>query len=238
MVQSALKRKIKKVLFGLRYATPSFSQAGEDMILRNLLRKIENGFYVDIGAYHPFLGSNTHYFHRFENWTGINVEPNPAQIDFFRKARPKDVNLNVGVSARSAKLNYYVLKDLPMMNSFSLDFIKKAGKEDAIEKIIEVETRSLEHILDEHLPKSKSIDLLNVDVEGLDTEVLGSNDWNKYRPKSIVIEIDINEFETNPVNEFLLDLGYVLVGMTPVNTQVVMSCIYFDGELYKTFENY
>lgn len=238
MVQSSLQRKIKKALFGLRYAAPSFSQAGEDMILRNLLRKIENGFYVDIGAYHPVLSSNTHYFNRFENWSGINVEPNPAQIGFFRKARPNDVNLNVGVSAQKAKLNYYVLKDLPMMNSFSLDFIKKAGKEDAIEKIIEVETLPLEAILDEYLPENKAIDLLNVDVEGLDTEVLESNDWNKYRPKSIVIEIDINGFETNSVNRFLLDAGYVLVGMTPVNTQVVMSCVYFDGELYKTFENY
>lgn len=233
-----IKEKIKKLILGYSHFTPSFSQAGEDMILRNLLRKIQAGFYVDVGAHHPLSGSNTHYFYRFQNWRGINIEPNPEHIGFFEKERPEDINLNIGISGQSAMLDYYVLKDGSGMNTFSLDFVEKFGGKDAIEKTIKIQTHPLKDVLDKYLPKDKCIDLLTVDVEGLDMEVLQSNNWNKYRPKTIAIEMDINDFETNPINEFLRNLDYVLVGMTPVNTQIVMSCIYFDNKLYKSFKNY
>jgi hypothetical protein len=36
--------------------------------------------------------------------------------------------------------------------------------------------------------QSISIDFLSVDTEGFDMEVLKSNDWNKFRPKAIVLE--------------------------------------------------
>ena len=35
---------------------------------------------------------------------------------------------------------------------------------------------------------NKKIDYMTVDTEGLDLEVLKSNDWNKYRPKLICVE--------------------------------------------------
>jgi hypothetical protein len=36
------------------YAVKSYSQEGEDMILRRVFEGKESGFYVDIGAHHPF----------------------------------------------------------------------------------------------------------------------------------------------------------------------------------------
>ncbi len=234
-----IKEKIKKLILGYNRFSPSFSQAGEDMILRNLFSKIQDGFYIDVGAYHPTAGSNTYYLHRFRGWRGINIEPNPEQINLFEKVRPSDINLNIGISTKSVKLNYYILKkESSTMNSFSLDFLKKIGQENSIEKIIEVQTYPLQYVLEEHLSKNKCIDLLDIDVEGLDLEVLQSNDWDKYRPKSIVIEIDVDGFETNPVDKFLRNLGYKIVAMTPVSTQINMSCVYFDSELYKTYTNY
>ena len=124
------------------------------------------------------------------------------------------------------------------MNTFSPEFAEKFGGKDAVEKILKIQTHPLRYVFDEYLPKDKAIDLLDIDVEGLDMEVLQSNDWGKYRPKAMVIEMDIENFETNPVNKFLRDLDYVLIGMTPINTQIVMSCIYFDNRLYKSFKNY
>ena len=234
-----ITKKIKKLIFDYRYFSPSFSQAGEDMILRNLFSKIQDGFYVDVGAYHPTIGSNTYFLQRFKGWRGINIEPNPEQIHLFKKARPNDINLNVGISTKSEKLNYYILKKgASTMNSFSLDFLKKIGLENSIEKTVEVQTRPLQDVLKEHLPDNKSIDLLDIDVEGFDLEVLQSNDWDKYRPKSVMVEIDVDGFETSPVDKFLRDLGYKIVAMTPVSTQINMSCIYFDSELYKTYQNY
>jgi len=44
------------------YGLKSYSQEGEDMILRRLFGKQKKGFYVDIGAHHPKRFSNTFFF--------------------------------------------------------------------------------------------------------------------------------------------------------------------------------
>ncbi len=238
MNKNEIKEKIKDLILGYRNFTPSFSQAGEDMILRNIFRLIENGTYVDVGAYHPLSGSNTHYFYRFKNWTGINIEPNPEGIAAFNKIRIKDVNLNIGISSSSEILKYYMIDKIPVMNTFSLEFLKDAGVEKNISRVIDVQTNPLNYILDKHLAKNKTIDILNVDVEGLDLEVLKSNNWEKYRPTSIISETGLNDLETNETKKYLENLGYTIVGLTPVNTQLNYSVIYFDKEKLKTFRNY
>lgn len=223
---------------GYNHFTPAFSQAGEDMILKNVFRLIKNGTYVDAGAYHPLNGSNTHYFYRFKNWTGINIEPNPNGIAAFNKIRPKDINLNFGISPSSDILKYYMVDSIPVMNTFSLKFLQDSGMENSISRVIDIQTHPLSYILDEYLPKNKKIDLLNVDVEGLDLEVLKSNNWEKYRPTAIISETGLNDIETNSTRKYLEDLGYTIIGMTPVNIQVNYSMIYFDKEKLKNFRNY
>ena len=44
------------------YSLKSYSQEGEDMILRRLFEKQQIGFYVDVGAHHPKRFSNTYFF--------------------------------------------------------------------------------------------------------------------------------------------------------------------------------
>ena len=43
----------------------------------------------------------------------------------------------------------------------------------------EIQTKTLSEILDLYLPKNQKIDFFSIDVEGLDFEVLKTNDWNK-----------------------------------------------------------
>lgn len=188
------------------------------MILANIFRKIENGTYVDIGAFHPLRGSNTHYFYRFKGWTGINIEPNPEGFKAFQAIRTKDTNLNMGVSSKTGKLHYYMVDSLPEMNTFSLEFLQSNGLESYISRTLEVQTYPLSTILDQHLPGGKSIDILSVDVEGFDLEVLQSNNWQKYRPTAIVAETGLKDLEHNQTRLFLESLGYTMVGLTPVNT--------------------
>jgi FkbM family methyltransferase len=232
------KEKIKAALLGYSHFTPAFSQAGEDMILANIFRKIENGTYVDIGAFHPLRGSNTHYFYRFKGWTGINIEPNPEGFRAFQAIRTKDTNLNMGVSSKTGKLHYYMVDSLPEMNTFSLEFLQSNGLESYISRTLEVQTYPLSTILDQHLPAGKSIDILSVDVEGFDLEVLQSNNWQKYRPTAIIAETGLKDLEHNQTRLFLESLGYTMVGLTPVNTQINYSVVYFDKEKLKNWRNY
>src|SRR5271166_7015278 len=81
----------------------AYSQDGEDMILRRLLAGQKSGFYVDVGAHHPYRFSNTCYFYR-QGWRGINVDTNPDAIEAFRRDRPSDINVCVGVSDTAGEL--------------------------------------------------------------------------------------------------------------------------------------
>ena len=85
----------------------SFSQYGEDLVLGSLLAKKE-GFYVDVGSYDPIRFSNTYYFYR-QGWRGINIDPMPGSKKIFDDRRPRDINIEVGISDRPGVERYYHL---------------------------------------------------------------------------------------------------------------------------------
>jgi len=66
------------------YALKSYSQEGEDMILRRLFEKQNTGFYVDVGAHHPKRFSNTFFFYK-KGWRGINIDAMPNSMSLFNK---------------------------------------------------------------------------------------------------------------------------------------------------------
>jgi len=52
-----------------------------------------------------------------------------------------------------------------------------------------------------------------VDVEGMDLDVLSSNDWRKYRPRLVSVELDcmnINDVIHSDLYSFMLSKGYEL----------------------------
>ena len=103
----------------------------------------------------------------------------------------------------------------PALNSFSKTIAMQHQNDHyKIEKMIKVPSLPLSKILTNHLPKRQAIDVLNVDVEGLDLEVLRSNDWQNYRPKIILVEIlnsSLNTISSEPIYKFLGEMGYSLV---------------------------
>ena len=52
----------------------SYGQHSEDVLLWRAFSKIENGFYIDVGANDPIIDSATKLFYE-NNWRGINIEP-------------------------------------------------------------------------------------------------------------------------------------------------------------------
>src|SRR5581483_2694790 len=90
----------------LRAARPVFSQFGEDLAITKLLHPSGKGTYVDVGANDPFNGSNTAYLYTL-GWSGLAIDPNPAFSADFKKHRPRDTHLTMGVSENEAELTYY-----------------------------------------------------------------------------------------------------------------------------------
>lgn len=173
-----------------RYFFKSYSQEGEDMILRRIFEMKKTGFYVDVGAYHPKLFSNTYLFYK-EGWRGINIEPNPAGIRLFEEQRKLDINLAVGVSDVPSERIYYMFNE-PALNTFEESIANMPSRTEGQYHLIgetTVNVRRLDNILEEYLPKKKNIDFISIDVEGHELNVIRSNDWGKYRPHCLLVEV-------------------------------------------------
>ncbi len=206
---------VAKNIFG-GYGRTHYSQNGEDIILAALFAKKRRGFYVDVGAHHPERYSNTHLLHK-KGWWGINIDPDPNAIQLFKKRRPHDTNLCVGISRERGEKPFFVFDD-PAVNTFSPAMAKtwQEGKNIALRKTVSVKTAPLREVLAGAVPAGTRVDFLNVDAEGLDREVLESNDWARFRPEVIAIEDHGFKPETpaeSAVYRFLSGKGYTLVAV-------------------------
>src|SRR5665213_3547525 len=77
----------------------SYAQEGEDLILAGFfggLIGMRPGFFVDVGAHHPWRLSNTYFFY-IRGWTGINIDAMPGSMREFDAHRPKDINIEVAI---------------------------------------------------------------------------------------------------------------------------------------------
>ena len=172
----------------LKYLNRSFSQEGEDLILRRIFHDTRYGFYVDVGAHHPKRFSNTKIFYDV-GWRGINIEPNPELLEEISLSREGDVNLCCGISREECLLEYYFFEE-PALNTFSKERAEYlvSNKISLLKSSKQVSTRPLSSILEEVSIPSNKIHFLSIDVEGKDLEVLKSNNWDKFRPSVILIE--------------------------------------------------
>lgn len=226
MPKSAIKFFInfkKNYLDG--YAIKSYSQEGEDMILRRMFESQTKGFYVDVGAHHPKRFSNTYFFYK-KGWCGINVDAMPGSMKSFDKIRPRDVNIEKPISSRNQVLTYFAFNE-PALNGFSKEISEdRDGLNNyRIEFTKDIETYTLEEILDNNLSPNEKIDFLSVDVEGLDFDVIKSINLKKYRPRVILVEIlgtSLSDLQKDPIYTFLTNEDYVLYAKA-VNTVVFKS---------------
>jgi len=215
MLMKAFKKEIKKILPAYKHAKTSYSQEGEDMIVNRFFEHKDKGVYVDVGAHHPFRFSNTAFFYK-KGWTGINIDPLPSAAPLFKKYRKRDINIQKGVSLEEKKLTYYSFNE-PAYNTFDktkADEYVNAKLVSPNVQEIQIDTVPLKAILNEHLAPGTTIDFLSIDTEGLEMEVLRSNDWEKYQPTIIILEshfIEVEKFFNSELHLFMKGLGYTVV---------------------------
>ena len=236
LLKSVLPKGVKEKLGYLKnnyfdgYVSKSYSQEGEDMILRRLFESQERGFYVDVGAHHPMRFSNTYFFYK-KGWKGINIDAMPGSMKLFQKFRPKDINIEKPVSDKKQILTYYAFNE-SALNGFSKELSEKRDRQENyfIQFTKDIETATLEEILDENLPQNQEIDFLSIDVEGLDFMVLKSNNFGKYKPKVILIEIfksTLSDIEGNEISDFLKEKNYSIYAKS-INTVIFIENNYLN----------
>jgi FkbM family methyltransferase len=219
VVDEAIGRSSEMVVARLNDALPTFglrqesyAQEGEDLVLARIFATKIDGFYVDVGAHHPIRFSNTYLLYR-RGWRGINIDATPHSMDEFNRVRPRDINIECLVSSDESSQTFYMLNE-PALNTVSADLAHQRGQEDSHYRVtgsVLLKSRRLASILDERLPPTQAIDVLNVDVEGLDLDVLRSNDWARYRPMLVLVELLATNganLERHEITQFLRDQGY------------------------------
>lgn len=206
---------------------PCYSWEGEDVLANKIFKDhlgVDQGFYLDIGAHHPFNLSNTTLLYE-RGWRGINVDAMPGAMDEFIEARPDDINLEAGVSDKPGALLYSIFKD-PGLNGFlTTDQINHhIGRGEALLDQKVIETTTINDIIEKHA-KGRHIDLLTIDVEGLDYTILKSLD-DKHRPTMIITETlgfsDIPSIIGSPIYELMLSRDYAFF------SRLHFSCFFVD----------
>jgi FkbM family methyltransferase len=189
-----------------------YSQEGEDLIVARLFDGKSNGFFVDVGAHHPIRHSNTYLLYR-RGWRGINIDATPGSMAKFRRLRPQDINVESLVANDLSPRRFYVFNE-SALNTASGKLARERPIENGNYQItseVDLRPRPLASLLDEFLPQGRVIDLMSVDVEGLDLDVLRSNDWRRYRPKLLLVEVlhtDLADLEGHEIVRFLRDRSY------------------------------
>lgn len=226
-IKKGLQNPFSGILFML-WLSECYSQLWEDRIIDFLMLKDNHGiakeykgFYIDIWGNEPIRNSNTYFFYR-RWWRGISIEPNKKLIRKFYKKRPEDINLQVAAGKENWDLTFYSF-EVDQVSTCNTETVKRY--KEAWHKVIDeytVQVMTLEKICDIYV-KDKQIDILSIDVEGLDMAVLESNNWEKYRPTYIIVETVENSKDgwmkqSEIFDPYLQSKWYWVIAETGANT--------------------
>lgn len=215
MITKLYRFFLKNIFPHIYWSNRIYSQEGEDIVIDRYFQHKTKGFYVEVGAHHPFRFSNTYRFYR-RGWRGVCIEPLLSCKKLFAKYRPNDIFINKGVGSSKNKLDYYMFNE-SALNTFDPIIVEKLKnhKKYKVISIQKVELEPLESILSNI--GIDNIDFISIDVEGLDFEVIKSLDWYKYRPTLIIMESLGRkglDFLHDPAYIYLVDQGYYFYAKT------------------------
>lgn len=171
-----------------------------DKILNErIFKNKKNGFYLECGAFDGVIDSNTLFFNKYMEWTGINIEPLPNIFLELQKNRKNDLNINAALSNETIK-KIFTQAIAPDVNYYhghfgngSLEHTNQHLKElidrGCVFQKFEVQTYTLPDLFSK-FKIDKQIDLFSLDVEGHEIKVLStlSSLHKNIHPKILVAE--------------------------------------------------
>ena len=193
----------------------SHSNWGIDIMADDYFKNKKKGFFIDVGCHHPLLNNNTYILYK-KSWRGINIDLDFGAIDMFNFFRKDDTNIQAALSNSAGKKNLFFFHNRSAINTLSQNAKNKARQ------VRKIETFTLNNIIENSQFKNKEIDFLSIDVEGTEMDVLQGLDFNKYKPKLVVLEfisLNVSEYYNqkidnilnSSINKFMENKNYKLV---------------------------
>jgi FkbM family methyltransferase len=148
----------------------------------------------------------------------------PATFQYCQRARPRSVCLNLAcVGDPSVKEATYYADAIGLLSGtvagrearLSAAYARRGMRFEGFSRI-QVEARTLDDILREHLPAHTPIDFVSIDVEGAELDVLRGFDLRQHQPRVVIAEANTRA-SAKALSDYLATSGYRQARQTPYN---------------------
>lgn len=176
------------------------SQMGVDDLV---LKKYDKGFFLDVGCFDGEFISNTYKLEK-HGWEGLCIDAFPK--NFEKRPRSKVVQAVLGTE-KNIEVEFTKSK-YPEISGIT-NYLSARNWEYHIDEKIKMKTSILDEILQENnVPQF--IEYMNLDVEGMEFEILKSFPFNKYKFGILSIEHNYQEPKRTEIKNLLEKNGYKL----------------------------
>lgn len=192
----------------------SYAQNFEDVMLWRVFWNVENGCYIDVGAWDPVVDSVSKAFYE-HGWRGVHVEPLPEYADRIRQARPDERVYQVLLGAEAGEKTFFYIPETGLSTA-SKKYAERHQKAGWSIEERKYPVMTLAQVFDEI--GDREIHWLKIDVEGMESEVLSGWGNHPARPRIVLLESTEPSSQIPSWSEWehrLVCRGY--------------GCIYFDG---------
>lgn len=177
-------------------------------LVREFFADTPRGFFVEVGANDPKKDSQSWHLEE-AGWRGILVEPLPELASELRRLRKAKV-FEVACSSPDRAGQTMQLHVAGPFSSFDPNLAVTGMRAD---RAIDVKVETLDYVL-KGGDAPRPIDLMSVDVEGHELEVLSGFDFERWRPRLILLEDHVSSLDKH---RFMKRSGYRLMRRTGLN---------------------
>jgi len=195
-------------LGSLRYSRPALFDL-EAVLDRHLPER--DGVFIEAGAHDGYTQSNTYYLERHRGWSGVLVEAIPELARTAARRRPRSRVLNCALVAEEHAGPMVTMRFDDLMSTIAGSAAERpearGGRAHTGRRAyaVEVPARTLNAVFEEIA--GREVDLLCLDLEGLELEVLQGLDLDRHAPRYLLVEM-LDHDRQRPAFDALLGARY------------------------------
>lgn len=212
----------------------SYSSYGEDAILNGVMKRLswimnknlfEYNTYIDIGSFHPVIDSNTYFLYKM-GWNGTLVDPNKYFNPIINDIRPNDYIYNYAVDSTSGIKDFYIFGNEDSSNTLSKFFANKKvnAQHTDIVKIEKIQSKTINDVILMHMQNFNKVPfVLNIDIEGLDIDVIKTYKGDTRIPFIMIEDDGMKQFDNSEIRIVMEESQYFPVATTFLTTLYIDS---------------
>ena len=189
-----------------KYLTFHGNDKEDQFLYENFNLMPDKGVMVDVGAGpNGIQGSNSYFFEK-NGWNVICVDADPRNVQELQKNRK--VGIGALVTNKKGTLKFHMSRKTPDISGI-------IRTRDNSDYSAELKGTRLEEILTDH--EITNIDILSIDTEGSEMDVFESMDFEKHKPKLLVIEFITQGKVNYELQPYFENKGYHMVAEVGAN---------------------